>query len=331
MRVLKKFDTIDNMAESLSDLMPNLQIRIAHGQMPSKELEQIMADFYHQRFQLLVCTTIIETGIDIPSANTIIINNAQNFGLAQLHQLRGRVGRSHHKAYAYLIIKSHQSITANAKKRLDAIASLEELGAGFMLANHDLEIRGAGDLLGENQSGKISEIGFNLYHDLLKRTIQAIKNNTKFDIKDALVEEVEINSGIACIIPDTYLPDVHERLILYKRIASAGNDDELKDLKIEMIDRFGLLPDQTNNLFESTSLKIQSKEIGILKINIYDEKLEITLNEKNLIDTSKIINLIQTKPKQFQLRNQNTLISSETMEADFSRIRSASKLIDSLV
>ncbi|MGK0420053.1 MAG: transcription-repair coupling factor (superfamily II helicase) [Candidatus Pseudothioglobus sp.] len=324
-------DTIDNMAESLSDLMPNLQIRIAHGQMPSKELEQIMADFYHQRFQLLVCTTIIETGIDIPSANTIIINNAQNFGLAQLHQLRGRVGRSHHKAYAYLIIKSHQSITANARKRLDAIASLEELGAGFMLANHDLEIRGAGDLLGENQSGKISEIGFNLYHDLLKRTIKAIKNNTKFDIKDALVEEVEINSGIACIIPDTYLPDVHERLVLYKRIASAVNDDELKDLKIEMIDRFGLLPDQTNNLFESTSLKIQSKEIGILKINIYDEKLEITLNEKNLIDTSKIINLIQTKPQKFQLKNQNTLISNETMEADFSRIRSASKLISNLV
>jgi transcription-repair coupling factor (superfamily II helicase) len=311
--------------------MPNLQIRIAHGQMPSKELEQIMADFYHQRFQLLVCTTIIETGIDIPSANTIIINNAQNFGLAQLHQLRGRVGRSHHKAYAYLIIKSHQSITANARKRLDAIASLEELGAGFMLANHDLEIRGAGDLLGENQSGKISEIGFNLYHDLLKRTIKAIKNNTKFDIKDALVEEVEINSGIACIIPDTYLPDVHERLVLYKRIASAVNDDELKDLKIEMIDRFGLLPDQTNNLFESTSLKIQSKEIGILKINIYDEKLEITLNEKNLIDTSKIINLIQMKPQQFQLKNQNTLISNETMEADFSRIRSASKLISNLV
>ncbi|MDA9319773.1 helicase-related protein, partial [Candidatus Thioglobus sp.] len=324
-------DTIDNMAESLSDLMPNLKVRIAHGQLPSKELEQIMADFYHQRFQLLVCTTIIETGIDIPSANTIIINNAQNFGLAQLHQLRGRVGRSHHKAYAYLIIKSHQSITANAKKRLDAIASLEELGAGFMLANHDLEIRGAGDLLGENQSGKISEIGFNLYHDLLMRTIQAIKNNTKFDIKDALVEEVEVNSGIACIIPDTYLPDVHERLILYKRIASAGNDDELKDLKIEMIDRFGLLPDQTNNLFESTSLKIQSKEIGILKINIYDEKLEITLNEKNLIDTSKIINLIQTKPHQFQLKNQNTLISNETMEADFSRIRGASILIESLV
>jgi transcription-repair coupling factor (superfamily II helicase) len=200
-----------------------------------------------------------------------------------------------------------------------------------MLANHDLEIRGAGDLLGENQSGKISEIGFNLYHDLLKRTIQAIKNNTKFDIKDALVQEVEINSGIACIIPDTYLQDVHERLILYKRIASAANIDELKELKIEMIDRFGPIPDQTNNLFESASLKIQSMEIGILKINIYDDKVEITLNEKNSIDTSKIINLIQTKPQQFQLKNKSTLVSNEVMNADFSRIRSASILIDSLV
>ena len=299
--------------------------------MPTKELEQIMADFYHQRFQLLVCTTIIETGIDIPSANTIIINNAQNFGLAQLHQLRGRVGRSHHKAYAYLVIKSHQSITLDAKKRLDALASLEELGAGFMLANHDLEIRGAGDLLGENQSGKISEIGFNLYHDLLKRTIQAIKNNEKFDIKDALVEEVEINTGIACIIPETYLSDVHERLILYKRIASASDDDELKELKIEMIDRFGLLPDSTKNLFESTSLKLYSKEIGIDKITIYDDKSEITLKEKNSVDASKIINLIQSNSQIFQLKNQNTLLYIETMDADYSRIEKISKLLGSIV
>ena len=324
-------DTIDNMAESLSSLMPNINVRVAHGQMPTKELEQIMADFYHQRFQLLVCTTIIETGIDIPSANTIIINNAQNFGLAQLHQLRGRVGRSHHKAYAYLVIKSHQSITLDAKKRLDALASLEELGAGFMLANHDLEIRGAGDLLGENQSGKISEIGFNLYHDLLKRTIQAIKNNEKFDIKDALVEEVDINTGIACIIPETYLSDVHERLILYKRIASASDDDELKELKIEMIDRFGLLPESTKNLFESTSLKLYSKEIGIDKITIYDDKSEITLKEKNTVDASKIINLIQTNSQIFQLKNQNTLIYKETMDADYSRIEKISKLLGSIV
>jgi len=324
-------DTIDNMAESLRDMMPNLNVRIAHGQMPSKELEQIMADFYHQRFQLLVCTTIIETGIDIPSANTMIINNAQNFGLAQLHQLRGRVGRSHHKAYAYLVIKSHQSLTNDAKKRLDAIASLEELGAGFMLANHDLEIRGAGDLLGENQSGKISDIGFNLYNDLLKRTVQAIKNNTKFDINDAIIDEIEINSGIACIIPETYLSDIHERLILYKRIASAKDDDELKELKIEMIDRFGLLPDQTKNLFESTSLRIFAEKFGIIKINIFDEKTEITLNNNSTIEAIKIIDLIQKKPSIYQLKNQDTLIFKEAMDHSITRIEKVKELLTSLV
>ena len=323
-------DTIDNIAASLSDMMPNLQVRIAHGQIPNKELEQIMADFYHQRFQLLVCTTIIETGIDIPSANTIIINNAQNFGLAQLHQLRGRVGRSHHKAYAYLIIKSHQSITADAKKRLDAIASLEELGAGFMLANHDLEIRGAGDLLGENQSGKISEIGFNLYHDLLKRTIEAIRNNTKLDLDDSMIEEIDINIGITCIIPETYLNDVHERLILYKRIASAEDDRELKDLKIEMIDRFGLLPDATKNLFASTSLRIFSKKIGIEKIKITDDKAEITIKQKNTIETSKIINLIQKQPQKYQLKNQDTLVFNTSMDEDGSRIERVRNLINQL-
>jgi transcription-repair coupling factor (superfamily II helicase) len=311
--------------------MPNIKIRVAHGQMPSKELEQIMTDFYHQRFQLLVCTTIIETGIDIPSANTIIINNAQNFGLAQLHQLRGRVGRSHHKAYAYLVVKSTQSITDNARKRLDAIASLEELGAGFMLANHDLEIRGAGDLLGENQSGKISEIGFNLYHDLLRRTIHAIKNNYTLDLKDATTEEVEINTGISCIIPETYLPDVHERLILYKRIASAKDEDSLKELKVEMIDRFGLLPESTQNLFESSSLKNLSQEVGILKVNIYDDKAEITLNDSSSIDVSKIINLIQTKPQQFQLKNQKTIVIKEDMEADQLRIRKITDILKSLI
>ena len=310
--------------------MPNLLVRIAHGQIPNKELEQIMADFYHQRFQLLVCTTIIETGIDIPSANTIIINNAQNFGLAQLHQLRGRVGRSHHKAYAYLIIKSHQSITADAKKRLDAIASLEELGAGFMLANHDLEIRGAGDLLGENQSGQISEIGFNLYHDLLKRTIEAIRNNTKLDLDDSMIEEIDINIGITCIIPETYLNDVHERLILYKRIASAEDDSELKDLKIEMIDRFGLLPDSTKNLFASTSLRIFSKKIGIEKIKITDDKAEITIKQKNTIETSKIINLIQKQPQKYQLKNQNTLVFNSSMDEDRSRIKRVRNLINQL-
>jgi transcription-repair coupling factor (superfamily II helicase) len=323
-------DTIDNMAELLSELMPSLNVRIAHGQMPSKELERIMTDFYHQRFQLLVCTTIIETGIDIPTANTIIINNAQNFGLSQLHQLRGRVGRSHHKAYAYLIIKSRQSITPDAKKRLDAIASLEELGAGFMLANHDLEIRGAGDLLGENQSGKISEIGFNLYHDLLKRTVDAIKNNSKFDLDDSLVKEIEINTGIPCVIPQTYLDDVHERLVFYKRISSAKNDDDLKELKIEMIDRFGLLPDSINNLFASTSLRIFAEKIGITKINIFDDMAEITFSKNNNIEPTKIINLIQNSPQIYKLKNQNTLIFNAEMEEDYTRIEKVRALAENL-
>jgi transcription-repair coupling factor (superfamily II helicase) len=323
-------DSIDNMAETLKNLMPNIKVRVAHGQMPSKELEQIMADFYHQRFQMLVCTTIIETGIDIPSANTIIINNAQNFGLAQLHQLRGRVGRSHHKAYAYLIIKSHQSLTKDAKKRLDAIASLEELGAGFMLANHDLEIRGAGDLLGENQSGKISEIGFNLYHDLLQRTIRAIKSGKKLNIEDTINEQVEIDIGIACIIPQTYLDDVHERLVLYKRIASAKNEDELKDLQIEMIDRFGLLPEPTKNLFASTTLRFICEKIGINKIIIFDDKAEITLGVNHTIEPIKIINLIQKEAKTYRLKGQNTLVYKKSMAEDSTRVRSIENLLKNL-
>ena len=323
-------DSIDNMAETLKNLMPNIKVRVAHGQMPSKELEQIMADFYHQRFQMLVCTTIIETGIDIPSANTIIINNAQNFGLAQLHQLRGRVGRSHHKAYAYLIIKSHQSLTKDAKKRLDEIASLEELGAGFMLANHDLEIRGAGDLLGENQSGKISEIGFNLYHDLLQRTIRAIKSGKKLNIEDTINEQVEIDIGIACIIPQTYLDDVHERLVLYKRIASAKNEDELKDLQIEMIDRFGLLPEPTKNLFASTTLRFICEKIGINKIIIFDDKAEITLGVNHTIEPIKIINLIQKEAKTYQLKGQNTLVYKKSMAEDSTRVRSIENLLKNL-
>ena len=323
-------DTIDNMAEIITELIPKLNVRVVHGQMPSKELERIMTDFYHQRFQVLVCTTIIETGIDIPTANTIIINDAQNFGLAQLHQLRGRVGRSHHKAYAYLIIKSRQSISADAKKRLDAIASLEELGAGFMLANHDLEIRGAGDLLGENQSGKISEIGFNLYHDLLKRTVYAIKNNKKINLEDVSIKEIEINTGISCIIPQTYLDDVHERLIFYKRISSATNDDELNELKIEMIDRFGLLPDSINNLFASTSLRIFSEKIGINKINIFDDKAEMTLNNMNNIEPNKIIDLIQESPQTFQLKHKHTIVFKATMKEDVSRIEKIRCLVESL-
>ena len=323
-------DSIDNMAESLKELMPNVKVRIAHGQMPSKELEQIMSDFYHGRFQILVCTTIIETGIDIPNANTIIINNAQNFGLAQLHQLRGRVGRSHHRAYAYLIIKSHMSLSKDAKKRLDAIESLEELGAGFMLANHDLEIRGAGDLLGENQSGKISEIGFNLYHDLLKRTIDAIRAGKEINPDDPINQEIEIDSSIPAIIPKTYIEDVHERLVLYKRISSCKTDDELKEMQIEMIDRFGLLPDAIKSLFANTSLKLFCEKIGINKISIYDDKAIIEFSDKTTIEPINIINLVQKQAQKFKLKGQNQLIMLEDMPQDLQRIDIVKNLLKKL-
>ena len=323
-------DSIDNMAQSLSELMPNVHVRIAHGQMPTRELEHIMSDFYHARFQILVCTTIIETGIDIPNANTIIINNAQNFGLAQLHQLRGRVGRSHHRAYAYLIIKSHQSLSKDAKKRLDAIESLEELGAGFMLANHDLEIRGAGDLLGDNQSGKISEIGFNLYHDLLKRTIEAMRAGRKINLDDPINHEIQIDCGLPSIIPQSYLEDVHERLVLYKRIASCKTNNELKELQIEMVDRFGLLPDSTKHLFANTRLKLFCEKIGIDEINLYDDKAIITFGTKNIIEPIKIIQLIQKQPKNYQLKGQNQLIVKETMPEDIRRIELVENLLKKL-
>ncbi|WP_428086579.1 transcription-repair coupling factor [Candidatus Thioglobus sp.] len=313
-------DSIDNMAQSLKELMPNVHVRVAHGQMPSRELERIMSDFYHARFQILVCTTIIETGIDIPNANTIIINNAQNFGLAQLHQLRGRVGRSHHRAYAYLVIKSHQSLSKDAKKRLDAIESLEELGAGFMLANHDLEIRGAGDLLGDNQSGKISEIGFNLYHDLLKRTIDAMRAGRKINLDDPINPEISIDTGLASIIPQTYLEDVHERLVLYKRIASCKTNNELKELQIEMIDRFGLLPDSTKHLFASTRLKLVCEKIGIAEISLYEDKAIFTFDDKNTIEPMKIIQLVQKQAQKYQIKGQNQLIVKEKLPEDIRRI-----------
>lgn len=323
-------DSIDNMAETLKSLMPNAQVRIAHGQMPNRELEQIMGDFYHGRFQILVCTTIIETGIDIPNANTIIINNAQNFGLAQLHQLRGRVGRSHHRAYAYLVIKSHQSLSKNAKKRLEAVESLEELGAGFMLANHDLEIRGAGDLLGDNQSGKISEIGFNMYHDLLKRTVDAMRDGRKINLNGPLNHEIEIDIGLACIIPETYLGDVHERLILYKRIANAKDNAELKDLQIEIIDRFGLLADATKNLFAATRLKLYCEKIGIDKISIYEDKAHLNFADKTKVEPIRIINLVQTQPNNYQLKGQNQLIFKCEMPENIERIEIIEDLLKAL-
>lgn len=293
--------SIERMARELRELAPEARIGVAHGQMNEHELEQIMADFYHRRFNVLVCTTIVESGIDIPSANTILINRADKFGLAQLHQLRGRVGRSHHQAYAYLLIPSHKNLTPDAAKRLDAIASLEELGIGFTLATHDLEIRGAGELLGKSQSGQMHAIGFTLYMDLLSRAVSALKEGKQPDLETFTPTGTEIELHITALIPETYLGDVHTRLQLYKRIASAKTSAELDEIQVEMIDRFGLLPDPAKNLIAMTLLKQTAEKLGILKIEATSKGGKLEFNEKPNLDPMKIIQLVQMRSQQFRL------------------------------
>ncbi|MBK5939420.1 transcription-repair coupling factor [Halochromatium roseum] len=294
-------ETIENMAQKLEALVPEARVEVAHGQMREKELERVMRDFYHRRFNLLVCTTIVESGIDVPSANTIVIHRADKLGLAQLHQLRGRVGRSHHRAYAYLITPPPKAMTADAKKRLEAIESLEDLGAGFTLATHDLEIRGAGELLGEEQSGQIHEIGFTLYMDLLERAVQALKSGKTPELDRPLDHGAEIDLGLPALLPDDYLPDVHTRLVTYKRIASAADRNELKDLQVEMIDRFGLLPEPTKALFAITELKLKVQPYGIKKIEAGPKGGRIVFGEQPNIDHMRLIQLVQSRPKDFKL------------------------------
>lgn len=300
-------DTINQTAEKLRKMLPEAHIAIAHGQLPERELETIMLDFYHQRYNLLVCTTIIESGIDVPTANTILINRADHFGLAQLHQLRGRVGRSHHNAYAYLIVPPINSITADARKRLEAIESLQDLGAGFMLASHDLEIRGAGELLGDEQSGQIEEIGFTLYTDMLERAVKALQRGEDPLLNQPLSCGTEIDLGVPALLPDHYIPDVHTRLVLYKRIANAENPDQLKELNIELIDRFGLLPEPAKNLFTITELKLRIGALGVKKIDINSSGGRIEFDHAPRIDTAKLIRLIQINPKKYVFDGKNKL------------------------
>jgi transcription-repair coupling factor (superfamily II helicase) len=288
-------------------MLPNVEIRYAHGQMRERELESIMSDFYHQRFQVLVATTIIESGIDVPTANTIIINRADKLGLAQLHQLRGRVGRSHHRAYAYLIAPPKSALTPDAVKRLEAIESLEDLGVGFTLATHDLEIRGAGELLGEDQSGQIQEIGFNLYNDLLDRAVKALKAGKVPDLDPRTQSRTTVELGAAALIPDDYLPDVHSRLILYKRIASAANQSALDELRVEMIDRFGLLPEPTKNLFSVTRVKLIAQSLGVRKLDMNAKGGRMLFEKQPNIDPMKVIQLIQKRPWVFKLDGQDKL------------------------
>lgn len=294
--------TINKKAEELGKLVPEARPAVAHGQMHERELERVMSDFYHRHHNILVCSTIIESGIDVPTANTIIINRADKFGLAQLHQLRGRVGRSHHQAYAYLLTPPRSSITSDAHKRLDAIAALDDLGVGFTLATHDLEIRGAGELLGEDQSGNMHEIGFTLYMDLLSRAVDAMKMGKDPDDEKLLQDRrSEVDLHLSALIPEDYLNDVQLRLQFYKRIANAKNQSELDDIQVEMIDRFGLLPDVLKQLFAVTELKLKADEVGIIKMDVNDTSGKLEFNEKPNVKPETIIKLIQDKSGRFRL------------------------------
>ncbi len=325
-----KVETIEKTARELRELIPEAKIEVAHGQMRERELEQVMSDFYHQRFNILVCTTIIETGIDIPTANTIIIDRADHFGLAQLYQLRGRVGRSHHRAYAYLITPPRRSMTADARKRIEALESIKELGTGFTLATHDLEIRGAGELLGEDQSGQMHEIGYNMYMDMLDRAVKDLKEGRQPDLERPLDHGAEIDIGAPTLIPDDYLPDVHNRLMMYKRIASASSLASLRELQVEMIDRFGLLPEQLKNLFNITKLKLKATPMGIQKIEMGAGGGRITFDEKPNIDPIKIIQLIQSQAQRYQLAPQQRLKIIQPLVEVADRIAAVDKLLSTL-
>jgi len=323
-------ETIDKTARELGELIPEARLRIAHGQMPERELEQVMLDFYRQRFNVLVCTTIIESGIDVPSANTILINRADRFGLSQLHQLRGRVGRSHHRAYAYLIVPDKRSITADAEKRLEAIASLEELGAGFTLATHDLEIRGAGELLGAEQSGQIEAVGFSIYSELLERAVRALKSGKVPDFDLVNEHDAEIELHIPALIPDDYLPDVHARLTLYKRIASARDAHALRELQIEMIDRFGLLPDPVKHLFVAAALKLAATAMGIKKLELGERGGRVLFKPTPNVDPMRVIKLIQSQPKVYSLDGQDKFKVRMELPGAAERIVAAQSLLTAL-
>ena len=300
-------DTIEKTAADIQNLLPEAKIVTAHGQMRERDLERVMSDFYHQRYNVLVCTTIIETGIDVPSANTIIMDRADHLGLAQLHQLRGRVGRSHHQAYAYLLTPHEKAMTKDAKKRLDAIASLEDLGAGFTLATHDLEIRGAGELLGEDQSGSMSQVGFSLYMDMLDQAVAALKEGKQPSLEQMMSKQTEIELRVPALLPDDYIFDVSLRLSLYKRIASASDKNALDDIQVELIDRFGLLPQAAKNLVHIAKLKLKAQNIGISRIEAGPAGGSIEFSDNTKVDPMFIIELIQKQPSVFKMDGANKL------------------------
>jgi transcription-repair coupling factor (superfamily II helicase) len=323
-------DTIERTAQRVAELVPEAVVRVGHGQLRERDLEQLMLDFYHQRFNVLVCTTIIESGIDVPTANTILIDRADRFGLAQLHQLRGRVGRSHHRAFAYLLAPPKAALTADAAKRLEAIESLEDLGAGFTLATHDLEIRGAGELLGEEQSGQIQEIGFSLYMELLERAVKSLRSGREPDLEQPLHAGTEINLQLPALLPDDYIGDVHLRLRLYKRIASAPDPAALTDLQTEMIDRFGPLPSPAQVLFKVAALKLRTAPIGIARLEIAANGGLVQFSEDHQIDPARVITLVQRQPQRYRMDGSHRIRFTIDSSEDSQRLRTAETVLAAL-
>ncbi|WP_434353661.1 transcription-repair coupling factor [Psychrobacter sp. HD31] len=307
--------SIERMAESIRELVPEARVGVGHGQMNERQLEQVMHDFYHKKHNVLVCTTIIETGIDVPNANTIIIERADKFGLAQLHQLRGRVGRSHHQAYCYLLVPSLKGLKGDAKKRLKAVERANTLGAGFMLASEDLEIRGAGELLGKQQSGNMQAIGFSLYMDMLERATKAIKQGKEPNLTAPLSLTADINMHCSALIPEAYLHDVHQRLMFYKRISNVDEKEALTDIRTEMIDRFGALPEQTGNLFAIHQLRLLAEPLGITKIDASDSAITFEFAPDTPVDAITIIKLIQSKPNEYRMNGATGIRYTATKEA----------------
>ncbi len=322
--------SMPSVYDGLKELVPDAHIEVGHGQMPKNELERVMSDFYHRRCNLLLCSTIIESGLDIPNANTIIIERADSFGLAQLHQLRGRVGRAARQAYAYLLTPDEGAMTVDAKKRLDAIESAGELGSGFTLAVHDLEIRGAGELLGREQSGQLETIGFSLYMQMLDRAIKTLKSGIVPNFDDPMPTEHEVSLSVSALIPETYLPDIHGRLVTYKQIAAASSESELTELKIELIDRCGPLPDLVEHLFRITSIKLRAKQVGLSKIILNEDGGRIEFREDRKFSTESLVTLLQDHPDSFQMTpEQHVRVLNAPADAE-DRFRFIDKFIDDL-
>ena len=322
--------TIEQTAAEIGELIPEARIGVGHGQMPKRRLEVVMSDFYHRRSNVLVCTTIIENGIDIPNANTMIMERADKFGLAQLHQLRGRVGRSHRQAYAYLLIPHPKALTEDARKRLEAIEAAGELGVGFTLATHDLEIRGAGELLGEEQSGQIESIGFSLYMDMLDRAVRAIRAGKTPDLDAQLTPHQEVNLRVPALIPEDYLPDVHTRLILYKRISSAENRDALDELKAEIIDRFGALPRGDENAVPDHRVAPRRRGARDLAHRLRPHRRARRIRADTRVDPFALVRLVQREPNSYRLEDGTRLRVTAKLDDVDKRFERVADLLERL-